>query len=67
MQGVKKKEREIRSLAEDAENTQEVQGGVTRTAAGDLVVRILGRRAETVRKICDEICRCVEYSVPGSE
>lgn len=67
MQAVKEKEREIRSLAEEAENAQEVQCGVTRTAAGDLVVRILGRRAETVRKICDEICSCMEYSVPGSE
>ena len=46
MQAVKEKEREIRSLAEEAENAQEVQCGVTRTAAGDLVVRILGRRAE---------------------
>lgn len=34
---------------------EDVSGGVTLTAASDVVVRILGNQAQTLQKICDDI------------
>ena len=49
------KEFRISAVRELLDETQDVEGGVTRIASGDVAVRILGRGAEPLLKISEKI------------
>ena len=52
---LEKSEEWIRNVRELLEETPGMEGGVTRTAQGDVVVRVLGNGAETLLKILEKI------------